>query len=234
MTQILWRMYATQLNFGLTRHGQTIPLRACVMVSVSTNQELSTQFDQPMLWSGFAFLDVKKGSHLPCIYSSTVKCWQLWRRDLDILIEPEKNTVIHRPSMKKKLEQGTTLVVDRYAFSGAAFTSAKPVSPSNSAPSVSIIMWFTEGATANLACSVLFSRGSVWTGASSRTWGCQSRTSSCSCSSTQTRLLSEASLEGRDTRPVFSKKWSNRNLTTWWAIAQWIGRYEFIPRWHAK
>ncbi|XP_022615036.1 thymidylate kinase [Seriola dumerili] len=30
------------------------------------------------------------------------------------------------PSMKKKLEQGTTLVVDRYAFSGAAFTSAKP------------------------------------------------------------------------------------------------------------
>ncbi|KAG7228668.1 hypothetical protein INR49_008444 [Caranx melampygus] len=28
--------------------------------------------------------------------------------------------------MKKKLEQGTTLVVDRYAFSGAAFTSAKP------------------------------------------------------------------------------------------------------------
>lgn len=28
--------------------------------------------------------------------------------------------------MKKKLEQGTTLVVDRYAFSGVAFTSAKP------------------------------------------------------------------------------------------------------------
>ncbi|KAM3850234.1 thymidylate kinase [Diretmus argenteus] len=30
------------------------------------------------------------------------------------------------PLMKKKLEQGTTLVIDRYAFSGAAFTSAKP------------------------------------------------------------------------------------------------------------
>ncbi|XP_004067677.1 thymidylate kinase [Oryzias latipes] len=30
------------------------------------------------------------------------------------------------PTMKKKLEQGITLVVDRYAFSGAAFTSAKP------------------------------------------------------------------------------------------------------------
>lgn len=30
--------------------------------------------------------------------------------------------------MKKKLEQGITLVVDRYAFSGVAFTSAKPVS----------------------------------------------------------------------------------------------------------
>ncbi|XP_034439104.1 thymidylate kinase [Hippoglossus hippoglossus] len=30
------------------------------------------------------------------------------------------------PLMKEKLEQGTTLVVDRYAFSGVAFTSAKP------------------------------------------------------------------------------------------------------------
>nr|XP_046247435.1 thymidylate kinase [Scatophagus argus] len=30
------------------------------------------------------------------------------------------------PLMKRKLEQGTTLVVDRYAFSGVAFTSAKP------------------------------------------------------------------------------------------------------------
>ncbi|KAF6733093.1 Thymidylate kinase [Oryzias melastigma] len=30
------------------------------------------------------------------------------------------------PAMKRKLEQGITLVVDRYAFSGAAFTSAKP------------------------------------------------------------------------------------------------------------
>ncbi|XP_028299248.1 thymidylate kinase isoform X2 [Gouania willdenowi] len=29
------------------------------------------------------------------------------------------------PSMKKKIEQGVTVVVDRYAFSGAAFTSAK-------------------------------------------------------------------------------------------------------------
>ncbi|XP_051567560.1 thymidylate kinase-like [Myxocyprinus asiaticus] len=30
------------------------------------------------------------------------------------------------PLMKQKLEQGITLVVDRYAFSGVAFTSAKP------------------------------------------------------------------------------------------------------------
>ncbi|XP_036970167.1 thymidylate kinase [Acanthopagrus latus] len=30
------------------------------------------------------------------------------------------------PLMKRKLEQGISLVVDRYAFSGAAFTSAKP------------------------------------------------------------------------------------------------------------
>ena len=34
----------------------------------------------------------------------------------------------HSPLMKRKLEQGISLVVDRYAFSGAAFTSAKPVS----------------------------------------------------------------------------------------------------------
>lgn len=30
--------------------------------------------------------------------------------------------------MKEKLSQGVTLVVDRYAFSGVAFTSAKEVS----------------------------------------------------------------------------------------------------------
>ena len=30
--------------------------------------------------------------------------------------------------MKKLLEEGTTLVVDRYAFSGVAFTAAKHVS----------------------------------------------------------------------------------------------------------
>lgn len=30
--------------------------------------------------------------------------------------------------MKEKLSQGITLVVDRYAFSGVAFTSAKEVS----------------------------------------------------------------------------------------------------------
>ncbi|KAF3835734.1 hypothetical protein F7725_028292 [Dissostichus mawsoni] len=38
----------------------------------------------------------------------------------------EDHTVHLLPLMKKKLEQGTTLVVDRYAFSGVAFTSAKP------------------------------------------------------------------------------------------------------------
>lgn len=34
-----------------------------------------------------------------------------------------------RPLIKEKLQQGVTLVVDRYAFSGVAFTSAKPVCP---------------------------------------------------------------------------------------------------------
>eukprot|EP00062_Callorhinchus_milii_P000459 gi/632934482/ref/XP_007884875.1/ PREDICTED: thymidylate kinase isoform X1 [Callorhinchus milii] len=32
------------------------------------------------------------------------------------------------PLIKEKLQQGITLIVDRYAFSGVAFTSAKPVS----------------------------------------------------------------------------------------------------------
>lgn len=33
-----------------------------------------------------------------------------------------------RPLIKEKLNQGVTLVVDRYAFSGVAFTGAKEVS----------------------------------------------------------------------------------------------------------
>ncbi|KAM9275066.1 thymidylate kinase isoform 3-T3 [Cariama cristata] len=37
------------------------------------------------------------------------------------------------PLMKEKLHQGTTLVVDRYAFSGVAFTSAKELSPEEAA-----------------------------------------------------------------------------------------------------
>ena len=35
---------------------------------------------------------------------------------------------VTRPLIKEKLAQGISLVVDRYAFSGVAFTSAKPVS----------------------------------------------------------------------------------------------------------
>ncbi|GCB76061.1 hypothetical protein scyTo_0020434, partial [Scyliorhinus torazame] len=31
-----------------------------------------------------------------------------------------------RPLIKEKLQQGVTLILDRYAFSGVAFTSAKP------------------------------------------------------------------------------------------------------------
>lgn len=45
-----------------------------------------------------------------------------------MLISDLYNMRNHSPLMKKKLEQGTTLVVDRYSFSGVAFTSAKPVS----------------------------------------------------------------------------------------------------------
>nr|XP_035937770.1 thymidylate kinase isoform X2 [Halichoerus grypus] len=37
----------------------------------------------------------------------------------------QKHALFFRPLIKKKLSQGVTLVVDRYAFSGVAFTSAK-------------------------------------------------------------------------------------------------------------
>lgn len=39
-----------------------------------------------------------------------------------------RSTFCFRPLIKEKLSQGVTLVVDRYAFSGVAFTSAKEVS----------------------------------------------------------------------------------------------------------
>ncbi|XP_059871423.1 thymidylate kinase isoform X6 [Delphinus delphis] len=39
----------------------------------------------------------------------------------------------HVPLIKEKLSQGITLVVDRYAFSGVAFTSAKELQPAEAA-----------------------------------------------------------------------------------------------------
>lgn len=39
-----------------------------------------------------------------------------------------------RPFIKEKLSQGVNLVVDRYAFSGVAFTSAKEVSAAGQPP----------------------------------------------------------------------------------------------------
>ena len=39
-----------------------------------------------------------------------------------------RHSLFCRPLIKEKLSQGVTLVVDRYAFSGVAFTSAKEVS----------------------------------------------------------------------------------------------------------
>ena len=38
---------------------------------------------------------------------------------------------MYSPEMKKKLQAGVSLVVDRYAFSGVAFTSAKQVHYTN-------------------------------------------------------------------------------------------------------
>lgn len=42
--------------------------------------------------------------------------------------------------MKEKLHQGITVVVDRYAFSGVAFTSAKGVSETCSSPCPSLCL----------------------------------------------------------------------------------------------
>ena len=36
--------------------------------------------------------------------------------------------IVHRSKIKEDLLSGTTLVVDRYAYSGVAFTASKPVS----------------------------------------------------------------------------------------------------------
>lgn len=127
------------------------------------------------------------------------------------------NDNFHRPLIKKKLEQGTTLVVDRYAFSGVAFTSAKPVSLCSTIQNqYHHMIWHVQ-------CQF---RGSVWTGVSSLTWACQSQTWSCFCSSVQLRLLSEVNLGWKDMRPVLSKEQSNRNSHIWWRIQQSTGRYE--------
>ena len=50
------------------------------------------------------------------------------------------SSMVFRPSMKEKLCQGVTLVVDRYAFSGVAFTSAKEVSEGPSRPCLSLYL----------------------------------------------------------------------------------------------
>lgn len=55
--------------------------------------------------------------------------------------------------MKEKLQQGITVVVDRYAFSGVAFTSAKGVSETCSSPcplsawgiSPRLLVWMAQG-----------------------------------------------------------------------------------------
>lgn len=127
----------------------------------------------------------------------------------------------HRPLIKKKLKQGTTLVVDRYAFSGVAFTSAKPVSHSEFVP---FLLRQKQGPVIwRLKCHF---RVSVWSGASSLMWACRSRTSSCFCSSVPLRRLSEASLVQRDTRPVRSKEQFSKRFTIWWRTPRSTGRYD--------
>lgn len=55
-----------------------------------------------------------------CLHGVGVSCVLSQVSDPDLLFI--------RPMIRQKLEQGISLVVDRYAFSGVAFTSAKPVS----------------------------------------------------------------------------------------------------------
>lgn len=81
-----------------------------------------------------------------------------------------------RPLMKKKLEQGITLVVDRYAFSGVAFTSAKPVSTKNLISlELLFIYWLYWLLEVYLTSCVLF-RTSLWSGVRILMWVCQSQT----------------------------------------------------------
>lgn len=58
-------------------------------------------------------------------FINTVKCMH---RNVSLIYHSTDLFSDFRPLMKQKLEQGINLVVDRYAFSGVAFTSAKPVS----------------------------------------------------------------------------------------------------------
>lgn len=63
--------------------------------------------------------------------------------------------LVFRTLMKEKLHQGITLVVDRYAFSGVAFTSAKEVNGECSRPCPSLYLGKQE-----------MSRGLAWTSVS--------------------------------------------------------------------
>ena len=63
------------------------------------------------IWTGLKFCRLVKGQYgyvkAPVSHLLFYKCF--------------------RPMMRKLLNQGTTLIVDRYAYSGVAFTAAKQV-----------------------------------------------------------------------------------------------------------
>lgn len=78
--------------------------------------------------------------------------------------------------MRKKLEKGITLVVDRYAFSGVAFTSAKVESAAHSPLLDNTTL---QEHLPPLTLAPLHPRAWTWTGARVRTPGSLSQTCLC-------------------------------------------------------
>jgi len=50
---------------------------------------------------------------------------RLFQKDNIMSIDFFKNNISISKSLEEKLRQGTTVIVDRYAFSGVAFSAAK-------------------------------------------------------------------------------------------------------------
>uniref|UniRef100_A0A2K6U5D6 dTMP kinase n=1 Tax=Saimiri boliviensis boliviensis TaxID=39432 RepID=A0A2K6U5D6_SAIBB len=61
----------------------------------------------------------------PCITLLWLSVASYLERPSPLLVLSENHPLFFRPLIKEKLSQGVTLVMDRYAFSGVAFSGAK-------------------------------------------------------------------------------------------------------------